>query len=360
MRFVSLAFLFIFSLELHASIKVLYIAPSGLGFQFHQDVSRFMLAVADDLDVELDVITTMGASPAMAQQRISTYIEENGKPNYIISTIQRRITYQLLQLSSKQKIPFYTVNTDILKEEMKLIDKPRGKFRYWLGQMVPNDKNAGKILASALIQLAQKKPSAYKASDNLYHLIGISGGRDSSVSFNRNQGLLESIENNNDVILHQIQFSDWSDNYAFSITPKLLKRFPTTKLIWAASDQLASGVFRAIPDKNVLIGGIDWSIEGLNAVKKGELAVSVGGHFMEAGWALLLLHDHFHGIEFADTLGTRIDTEMSMVDKHNIDDFLNIHKHGWSQFDFKHFSKVHNTSLSIYDFSLQALLKAKH
>ncbi len=358
MRFVCLALLFTFSIELHASIKVLYVAPSGLNFQFHQDVSRFMLAVADDLDIKLDAISTMDADPIIAEQRVSNYIEKNGKPNYIISIIQRRITYQLLKLSSKRKIPYYTVNTDILKEEEKLIDKPRGKFRYWLGQMVPNDHSAGYQLASALITLAKQKPLVYKYSDNSYHMIGISGGRDSSVSFNRNQGLLKSLENNDDVILHQIQFSNWSDNYSFSVAPKLFKRFPHTKLVWTASDQLAAGVHRAIPSKDVLIGGIDWSIEGLNAVKNGEIAATVGGHFMEAGWALLLLYDHFHGLDFSDEFGTRIDTEMSIVDKHNIDEFLNIHKHGWSQFDFKHFSKVHNTSLKAYDFSLRALLEA--
>ncbi len=343
-------------LKLNAALKMLYVSPSDPTFSFHNDVDRFMRAVASDLDIKLDVISTMGAGHYIARQRIESYIKNNGKPNYIIGTIQRRVAHQVMKLSSEQEINYYTVNTDVLEGEKKRIGKPRGKFKFWLGQMVPSDESAGRLLANSLLSLA-KIEGDYQSADGIYHMVGISGGRDTSVAFERNEGLMNAIEKESNIILHQIIFSDWSDDYSFDITPRLYKRYPKVKIIWTASDELASGVHKAIPDKNVLIGGMDWSPEGLLAIQEGRLSSSVGGHFMEAGRALILLHDHFYGLDFIDELGLRINTDMHVIDKNNVDSYFNIINKGWSHIDFKRFSKVKNPSLKKYDFSLETLLK---
>ncbi len=69
------------------------------------------------------------------------------------------------------------------------------------------------------------------------------------------------------------------------------------------------------------------------------------------------MHDHFHGLDFIDELGLIINTEMSVIDKNNVDDYFKIINGGWSQVDFKRFSKVKTPSLKKYDFSLEALLE---
>ena len=43
------------------------------------------------------------------------------------------------------------------------------------------------------------------------------------------------------------------------------------------------------PGVDLFIGGIDWTDEGLAAVAEGTMVVTYGGHFMEAGWALVAL-----------------------------------------------------------------------
>ena len=75
----------------------------------------------------------------------------------------------------------------------------------------------------------------------------------------------------------------------------------TDTLIWAASDSMAIAAARAAadaglqPGKDILLTGIDWSAEGIQAVRDGRLLATAGGHFMDGALALAVIYDHSHG-----------------------------------------------------------------
>ena len=78
---------------------------------------------------------------------------------------------------------------------------------------------------------------------------------------------------------------------------------------------------------------------------------------MEAGWALLLMHDYHFGYDFISDTGTEITTTMQALTEENINDYLRKFGDGnWNKIDFRRFSKKYNPHLSKYDFSLDAVL----
>ncbi len=70
---------------------------------------------------------------------------------------------------------------------------------------------------------------------------------------------------------------------------------PRIDRIWAGNDALALGAIDGArqagrePGVDVFVGGVDWTSEGLDAIAEGELAVSLGGHLLEPGMALIAL-----------------------------------------------------------------------
>ncbi len=91
------------------------------------------------------------------------------------------------------------------------------------------------------------------------------------------------------------------------------------------------------PGKDILFGGCGWYAPAIKKVQDGTLATTVGGHFMEGGWVMVLIHDYHHGRDF---ISDPIETAMYSIDKSNVEK-----------------SKVHNSNLKKYDFSLEAVLQ---
>jgi len=109
--------------------------------------------------------------------------------------------------------------------------------------------------------------------------------------------------------------------------------------------------------KDVFVGGVDWTNQALLAVKSGDLTTSVGGHFAEVGWALILFYDYFNGKDFA-TESTIFKSAMKPLTAKNVNIFHSTEgKDRWADVNFRSFSKVLNPSLKEYRFDLVVLLR---
>ncbi|GAA3957226.1 substrate-binding domain-containing protein [Allohahella marinimesophila] len=142
----------------------------------------------------------------------------------------------------------------------------------------------------------------------------------------------------------------------------LLRRHPGTKVVWAASDSLALGArdaARAIGGANVadIIGGIDWTDEALEAVANGQLTLSVGGHLLESLIAMVLLHDHFNGLDFNRDPGSRYLTPMAIADRSSASILQQRMDADLHSVDIRRLSKVRNRQLRRYDFSIDNILE---
>jgi ABC-type sugar transport system substrate-binding protein len=123
----------------------------------------------------------------------------------------------------------------------------------------------------------------------------------------------------------------------------------------AASNYLQEKGFNQ--GKDVFVGGIDWTKRALEAVKAGQLSTSVGGHFAEIGWAMILFYDYFNGKDFAGE-NTMFKSSMKPLTAKNVNIFLSSEgKDRWSDVNFRSFSKALNPSLKEYRFDLVVLLR---
>jgi ABC-type sugar transport system substrate-binding protein len=223
--------------------------------------------------------------------------------------------------------------------------------------MHPNDTRAGSDLANILVQNATAVMENSKQS-----IIALSGSIQSQASSYRVEGLHQRVAGDRNLALNHIYNTTWTRENAANVLEKGLKSYPDTTIVWTVSDELALGSLQVLkangrkPGQDIFVGSFDWSAEGLQAVKDGDIVASMGGHFMEAGWALVMLYDYHNNKDFKDDTGVEIVTVMESITRDNIDTFLHkLGKRNWNKVDFRKFTKTNNPALKSYDFSLDAI-----
>jgi hypothetical protein len=111
------------------------------------------------------------------------------------------------------------------------------------------------------------------------------------------------------------------------------------------------------PRVDFFSGGVDWTEEGMESVKNGQMVASVDGHFMEGGWISVILYDYFHGISI-DPDERSIYSSMMILSDQNVKEFSRIVKKGdWDYIDFTRLSKKLNPAVKQYHFSPEIVLK---
>jgi len=138
----------------------------------------------------------------------------------------------------------------------------------------------------------------------------------------------------------------------------LLRRYPDTQVIWAANDPIALGAIAASvdegrsPGRDLFVGGINWDKAGLEKIIDGEMAVSLGGHFMTGGWALIMLYDYYHGVDFASEGFSLKRPIFGIADISNASCLHDlVSQASWRKINFRSLSKKENSELKQYSFS---------
>ena len=195
-------------------------------------------------------------------------------------------------------------------------------------------------------------------------IVALTGNMSDSAAIERNKGLTRAVEESPEADLLQMVPARWNRDQARRKAHGLIKRYPDCVVLWGANDPMALGGIDAArtlgldPGRNFLVGGIDWNRPALEAIRKGGMVASIGGHFMEGGWVLVMLHDLFHGRDFADDEGADLRSEMGVLDAGNIATYIDRFSNSdWDRIDFTRFSKILTPAVERYDFSLNAVLE---
>ena len=99
---------------------------------------------------------------------------------------------------------------------------------------------------------------------------------------------------------------------------------------------------------------MDWGSEGLIAIKNGTLAASMGGHFLEASSALILIHDHSKGFFIGNF---PIKTSLQLINKDNINRYEKaISISDFKKINFKNLTKFYNKNIKNYEYDLTKYL----
>ncbi len=335
-------------------IKIAFFVIRTIDDMFFSLVVDFMKEACADLGMEMEPYYANGNHLLMVKQ-VEKVLNSQDKPEALVFINFKNVGHQIVKLAEKAKTPVFLINSALNPEEA--MGGPREKYKYWIGEMLPDDVGAGYKLAQELITRAQPD------KDGKIHMVAIEGERTTGASAARVQGLNLALEEHDNVILQQIVAGNWVKERAKFQFFLLRKRYPKTTVFWTASDGMAIGVAEGAKKLNlklgveVITGGVDWAVAGIEAVRQGEIEASLGGHVMEAGWAAVLLYDYFHDHDFA-TETVSMEDAMSAVTLDNIEDFTNTFtRENWHNIDFRYFSKTYNKSLQKYDFSMEAVMK---
>jgi ABC-type sugar transport system substrate-binding protein len=325
--------------------SVVFLSPDDS--RFWQLVSGFMEAVAEDLEVDLEVQYDQESHRFSYLRMAKNVLSREEKPDYLLFMCKEHVTESMLRLADGAGVKTFTFNTDVPDAARASIGTPRTVLPRWLGHLSPDNIAAGRTLVTLLGKEAEQL--GLRSGSSL-PMVALSGTLDSSAAKDRNGGLLAAAVQQRSALL-QLVSADWSRALAREKTEILLKRYPRTASIWSASDGMALGAITAarnagrIPGEDLLVGGIDWQPEALEKIRQGELLVSLGRHFMGGGLALLLLHDYHHGRDFGDMSPDYVFRyELEPATRDNVDQVQRImDSENWSAVDFRQFSRAGET-----------------
>ncbi len=199
----------------------------------------------------------------------------------------------------------------------------------YLGFIGPNDVTAGKAIAMALIDAGCK------------NIVGIGGFAGTSVAEGRKEGLELAIEENSDVTLLQYEAAGENMDQGDEAFRNMLQSFPDLDGVWCYNDSHALATVNILKEKGILdkvkVGGMDLLDPAISSIEAGELYFSTGGHWMQTGFALVMVYDAINGNLPTETV-VRLDLLAVSLD--NLDAFKAKYIDGAAPIDIKSISRT--------------------
>jgi ABC-type sugar transport system substrate-binding protein len=337
--------------------NVMFFSPADVADRpFWRMFFGFMQAAADDLGLNLRIIPSDNNFLVLKNTRATLAKEV---PDYAVYAYQAKTTVDMLPLLERMGVKSIICNTQPVEGEQEEVGRPRERYAQWIGQVSPDDRQAGYLSARLLIE--QGIALGLTAPDGKLHMACIGSSFTISSARLRKQGMEEAVAEDPRAVVDRFVTAGWRRHKALYKAERMMDMYPLAHVYWAASDGMALGILDAAEEKgltpgsNFLTVGIDWTEEGLRAVREGRLVASVGGHFMEGAWALIMALDHFNGHDFAQPVQR---SRMRIITRDNLDAYRPVlNQENWKRIDFKRFSKTFNPDLAAYDFTPQGVLR---
>jgi ABC-type sugar transport system substrate-binding protein len=335
-------------------VKVSFLNPADGSDAFFGSMVSFMRRAAADLGVELEVIDSHRDHPAM-RRKARELVERATPPEYLLLVNEQGLAVEALPPATARGIKVLLLNEGLMVPDRQTLGNPGERHPGWLGELVPDDRRAGYLLAGSLIGAARR--GGRRDQDGRI-VMGALGGSFTSSSLLRINGLRQAVAEAGDVTLVEVVPANWEIDRAREETARLLGSHPKLGALWSASDHMALGAAEALaaaglrPGADVALGGVDWAPFAFGKVREGAFTATVGGHFLDGAWALVLLHDHHHRPEMGPS---QEKSQLALVTRENVDTYERLFTRP-KEIDFKRFSKVRNPALARYEFSVDAVL----
>lgn len=346
------------------ALDIVFVNPSDRNDDFWMAFQVFMEAAARDLNINLDVLYSNRDAMVMINN-MQQIANRPQLPDAVVFQSLKGNGIEAIKIMDNAGIPSFLVNAGVDYAEAGL---PRRRYDKWLGELIPDDEVAGYTLALLLVETARL--SKLKDANGNVHILAFSGTISDVASEERVKGLERAIAELDNVILQQVVSANWREDIAAEKFYWLHQRYPETHVVWTAGDAMAVGVVKSAADMGILsspdseryvdllVGGVDWIMPAREMLQSGDLMLSMGGHFMDGAWSLVLLRDYFDGIDFASDT-TQLRSQHSVLNSTNIDAYQEYmgDSRQWDAIDFRAFSKSYSPGLEDYNFSLDAVLR---
>ncbi|MGY4534558.1 ABC-type sugar transport system substrate-binding protein [Pseudomonas sp. TE3786] len=279
--------------------SVVLLNPGKTGEEFWDGYVKFMQAAASDLGMQLRVLDSQRDRELMLAQA-RTVLQGNQKPDYLLFINEQYAAPEILRLAKHSGVKLFAVSNTLTTDQQRVIGGSRETYPNWIGSLVPNDVDAGYMLATGLIKHARESHP-----EQPLEMLAFSGVKQTPSSQQREQGLKKALAENPDVRLHAMTYGAWQRQRSYDQARTLFPRYPNINMVWAASDEMAFGAMQAaqelghVPGQDMHFATINSSAEALQAKIDGRIEVLVSGQFTLGGWALVMLHDYDKGLDFA-------------------------------------------------------------
>lgn len=274
-------------------------------------VEAFAAATAEDLGIQLE-IRQFNDAATMMEMVHATLGDPNGRPDGIMFHNYKNMGRGVLEAAEKAGVPALMFNAGPTGKDD--FGAPREQFKQFIGLLTPDDRKAGQDLAVSLLKVAEEK--GLRGRDGKFHIVALEGNRSSGPAIARKKGLEGVVAERADVVVDQFFHSKWRRANAADAYVAARARYLDANVFWAASDSMALGVLDAAaeagdkPGVDFVTGGIDLLPSTQTLVDDGRIAVSIGAHYSEVAWAMLLMYDYLSGCDFVDLPYTSLKSTM--------------------------------------------------
>jgi ABC-type sugar transport system substrate-binding protein len=269
--------------NVHAAqnLRIGVVVPT-LDAQFWNNYVAFMKQGASQLGVDL-IVLNADNKPDRMLSSLEDLVAQ--KVDGIIFTPYWSTAVAGLTLAKNANIPV------VLTDSYPDFSPQTARFPNYIAFVGPSDEEAG-------YQMAIKLFSTIPAGANGKKVIGVvNGTAGTSVAIDRRKGLARALKEHPEVTVAGEVDGNFVRDTSQTAFESLYQGHPDIKGVWAANGGTATGVMAAlhnagkVPGKDVYVVAMDLNPENVEAVKRGELLFDIGGHWLQGGFALVMLYD---------------------------------------------------------------------
>ncbi len=338
-------------------MKVVFLTPNiGSTGSFYEIFADCLGVAARQLGVDLEVVGgAKQRAPMLARGR--EIVAGPSRPDYLLLVNYMNLGPELLRLGAAAGVGTFLVVEGMGRDERIAASGQGRASEGYLGEIVPDDAEAGRVLAEILTSRARADHLVDRSGKIQ---VGILAGEHTHAGNARFRGWMEVKRRQEDVVQAGFQYGSWEEDAGRSAAALLLQTAPEISVIWCANDAMALGARAAAteagrhPGQDIVIGGVDLMDRALAEVASGQLEVSIGGHLIDGVRALILLYDHHETQDLEPAART---THLVAVRRDEANRYLEfIQGRAWRNVDFTRFSRRTNPSASADDLSLHSLM----
>ncbi len=314
-----------------------------LAAQFWNNYVDFMKKGADELGVNL-VVLNADNKPDQMVKSLEDLVAQPA--DGIIFTPYWATAARGLTLAKDANIPV------ILTDSYPDFSPQSERFPNYLAFVGPSDQDAGRQMAEALF--AAMTPDA-----NGKKVIGVvNGTAGTSVAIDRRKGLEDALKDHPEVVVAGEVDGNFVRDTSQTVFESLYQGHPDIKGVWAANGGTATGVLTALknagkqPGKDVLVVAMDLNPENVQAVKDGDLLFDIGGHWLQGGFALVMMYDAIKGHAIPKDQDN-VKLKLLPLTKALVPQFEADFPGGVPPYDFKAHSQVYNPNAGAASFELK-------
>lgn len=274
--------------------SVVFLNPGLSNETFWTSYTRFMQAAADELGMTLRVeYSERRADLALARAR--AILSAAQRPDYLVLVNEQYVAPEIMRLTRGTGVKLLLVNNGLTASQVRSIEAQPDKYAEPLGTLTANDEQAG-------FQMLHQMVAQLPRDSGPVDLVAFAGVKTTPASQLREKGMRQALADFPQVRLRQVVYGGWNRQRAYEQAQQLLDRYPATRLVWSANDEMAFGAMQAFeeagrkPGRDVVFSAVNSSPEALRARIDGRLGVLMGGHFALGGWAMVMLHDDAQGL----------------------------------------------------------------